>query len=86
MPRKPLDSWVFSLLHLCAPVLPKGIIFASGALFVGAGRGPRLSSGRGITKLSDKQTIQIDGPEKNTNSELDMDLYAGYCRADLFYG
>ena len=40
MPRKPLDSWVFSLLHLCAPVLPKGIIFASGALFVGAGRGP----------------------------------------------
>ena len=50
MPRKPLDSWVFSLLHLCAPVLPKGIIFASGALFVGAGRGPRLSSGRGITK------------------------------------
>ena len=63
MPRKSLDSWVFSLLHLCAPVLPKGIIFASGALFVGAGRGPRLSSGRGITMLSNKQTIQIDGPE-----------------------
>ena len=45
MSRKPLDSWVFSLLHLCAPVLSKGIIFASGALFVGAGRGLRLSSG-----------------------------------------
>ena len=63
MPQKLFDSWVFSLLHSCAPVLPKGIIFASGALFVGAGRGPRLSSGRGITKLSDKQTIQIDGPK-----------------------
>ena len=64
MPRKPLDSWVFSLLHLCAPVLPKGIIFASGALFVGAGRGPQLSSGRGITKPADKQTLLIDEPKK----------------------
>ena len=34
MPRKPLDSWVFSLLHLCAPVLPKGNIFANGVFFL----------------------------------------------------
>ena len=44
LPRKSLDSWVFFLLHLCAPVLPKGFIIASGALFVGAGKEPRLSS------------------------------------------